>query len=402
MFGGDGVDSFAVLPSIPGGVPIGLLGGGGNDTLKDEQRDAPSVIFGDEGNDRIVSGPGADELEGNGGNDELEAGPGADSLLGGEGDDKLNGDGYSDSPAPDTIDGGPGFDSVDEWVAPSAPSNPPISLTLDTVANDGRPGENDNLLNVEDITSRANGTFVLTDAAEKIVVWANIATGPSTIQGRGGNDELSGLDQNETIDGGAGSDRITGGFGNDTLTGGPGADTIFGDDTGSYCSIYSCQLPFGNDTIDVRDGEVDSVDCGVGADKVVADAGDAVAPNCEQVDRGTGPDDGDDKGPDGNSPTLAVGGTAKLRSVLRKGLSLSVKCPAACNIGARVSLKGKKVGSAKKSLLAAGTAKLKVKLSKAAKRKLRRARKPKLALRVTVVDAAGKSTVLKKTIKLKR
>ncbi len=64
-------------------------------------------------------------------------------------------------------------------------------------------------------------------------------------------------------------------------------------------------------------------------------------------------------------------------------------CPAACNIGARLSLKGKKLGSAKKALLAAGTAKLKIKLSKAAKRKLRRARKPKLTLKVTVIDAAG-------------
>ena len=44
-------------------------------------------------------------------------------------------------------------------------------------------------------------------------------------------------------------------------------------------------MPFGNDTIDVRDGEADNVDCGVGADKVVADALDTVAPNCEQIDR---------------------------------------------------------------------------------------------------------------------
>ena len=77
-------------------------------------------------------------------------------------------------------------------------------------------------------------------------------------------------------------------------------------------------------------------------------------------------------------------------------------CQAACNIGARLSLKGKKLGSARKALLAAGTTKLKIKLSKAAKRKLKRARKPKLKLKVTVTDAAGESTVLTKTIKLKR
>ena len=154
----------------------------------------------------------------------------------------------------------------------------------------------------------------------------------------------------------------------------------------------------------MRDGEADNVDCGVGADKVVADALDTVAPNCETVDaqRRPGPGPGPGPGPDGNSATLAVGTTAKLGSVLKRGLSLSVTCPAACNIGARLSLKGKKLGSAKKALLAAGTAKLKIKLSKAAKRKLRRARKPKLTLKVTVTDAAGKSTVLTKTIKIKR
>ncbi len=292
MFGGAGQDRFFVFDSIPADVQVVMLGGGGNDTLQDRDRDAPSFIAGEDGNDRIESGPGDDEIEGNGGNDDMEGGDGSDSVLGGEGDDKLNGDGYADSPSPDTIDGGPGFDSVDEWSDPSSAASPPISLTLDAVANDGRPGENDNLLNVENITSHASGTFVLSDAAEKIIVWANIATGPSNIQGRGGNDELGGLDEDETIDGGAGNDRITGGFGNDTLTGGPGTDTIFGDDTGSYCSIYSCQLPFGNDTIDVRDGEADNVDCGVGADKVVADALDAVAPNCETVDRSAAPGPG--------------------------------------------------------------------------------------------------------------
>jgi hypothetical protein len=401
LYGGAGSDNFFVFDDVPDGLLVLQTGNGGNDTLKDTGRNAPSYISGDAGNDTIDSGPGNDEIEGGTGNDIMDAGDGADSLLGGDGDDKLNGDGYADSASPDVIDGGPGFDSVDEWTDPSAAVSPAISLTLDGVANDGRPGENDNLLAVENITSHANGTFILSDAAEKIVVWANTAIGPSTIVGKGGNDDLGGLDEEETIDGGAGNDRITGGFGNDTLTGGPGADTIFGDDTGSYCGIYSCQLPFGNDTINVRDGEADNVDCGVGTDKVVADSIDTIAPNCEQVDRSAAPPPV--PGP-GAAPvaTLAVKSTAKLGSVLKKGLPLSVTCQAACNITARLSLKGRKLGRARKALLAAGTAKLRIKLSKAAKRRLRRAHKPRLKLRVSVTNAAGATTVLTKTIRIKR
>ncbi len=406
LYGGAGTDSFFVFDDLPDSVTVLMAGNGGNDTLKDTGRNAPSFITGDDGNDRIESGPGNDEIEGGPGNDTMEAAEGADLMLGGDGDDSLNGDGFTQSPSPDVIDGGGGFDKVDEWVDFNGSTHPTVSLTLDNVANDGRPGENDNLIGIEDITSHASGTFVGGEAAEKIIVWANVATGPSTIRGNGGNDELGGLDQDETIDGGAGSDRITGGFGNDTLTGGPGADTIFGDDTGSYCGIYSCQLPFGNDTIDVRDGEADNVDCGVGSDRVVADSLDTVAPNCEQVERATvaGPGSGPGTGPGSTvgAATLAVGATAKLGTILRKGLALSVTCQGPCSIVARLSLKGRKLGSAKKALLAAGTAKLRIKLSRAAKRRLRRASRPKLVLKVTVTDAAGNATVLKKTIRVKR
>ena len=56
------------------------------------------------------------------------------------------------------------------------------------------------------------------------------------------------------------------------LIGGPGRDTISGDLAGGDCGPLWCKYPFGNDTIDARDGEVDSVTCGVGTDTVLADA----------------------------------------------------------------------------------------------------------------------------------
>ena len=73
-------------------------------------------------------------------------------------------------------------------------------------------------------------------------------------------------DYDDTIDGGAGNDRVEGGIGHDTITGGPGKDALFGEGDGNYCGIYECKIPFGNDTIDARDGEADQVDCGVGTD----------------------------------------------------------------------------------------------------------------------------------------
>jgi Ca2+-binding RTX toxin-like protein len=83
--------------------------------------------------------------------------------------------------------------------------------------------------------------------------------GADTIHGRGGNDRISG---------GAGADKLYGEAGNDSIDGGAGIDTVFG---GS-----------GNDTINARDGERDTIDCGSGNDKVVADALDVVR-GCEQV-----------------------------------------------------------------------------------------------------------------------
>ncbi|MDX6732905.1 MAG: hypothetical protein QOC54_2853, partial [Baekduia sp.] len=57
--------------------------------------------------------------------------------------------------------------------------------------------------------------------------------------------------------------RIAGGSGNDTIIGGNG-----------------------NDAISARDGEVDTIRCGAGRDRVTADAGDRVAGDCEVVARG--------------------------------------------------------------------------------------------------------------------
>ena len=46
---------------------------------------------------------------------------------------------------------------------------------------------------------------------------------------------------------------------------------------------YTCKIPFGNDVVNARDGEADTIDCGVGQDRAIVDAIDVVA-NCETVE----------------------------------------------------------------------------------------------------------------------
>jgi hypothetical protein len=91
------------------------------------------------------------------------------------------------------------------------------------------------------------------------------------LAGGGHDDWIEGSGGNDTILGGAGYDRLYGGAGSDVITGGSGADKVYGG--------------AGSDSIDVVDGERDTVDCGDGADHVVADPVDVVAKNCEVVVR---------------------------------------------------------------------------------------------------------------------
>ena len=83
-----------------------------------------------------------------------------------------------------------------------------------------------------------------------------------------------------TLRGSMGPDRIQGrrtadlacGFrGDDQITGGAGRDRLFGEQ--------------GDDRIGARDGEFDIVGCGSGQDRVLADEGDLVGFDCEQVSR---------------------------------------------------------------------------------------------------------------------
>jgi Ca2+-binding RTX toxin-like protein len=411
MIGSDGVDTMAITGftgDIPTTYRISMDGRGGDDTVKDTTDDAGRMLSGGAGNDKVEGYGGDDVLDGGDGNDEVNGNAGNDVVRGGAGDDVVNGDNYK-SPGNDVIDGGPGLDQIDDWSIPDAATHPQPTVSLDGQANDGRPGETDNVSNVEKLTFHVNATFTGTDAPDDAEV-LNVSEGASTLNGLGGNDVLKGADSPDTIDGGAGDDDLNGGNGNDTITGGPGKDTIVGDATAGGCYVIgylgTCKSPWGNDTINAVDGEVDSIDCGPGQDTANVDPNDVVT-NCEVVAKGaaagSAPGAGDTKKGAGTAAGgLGLVGAARIKALLANRLAVSVPCAAACRVTVTAKAGGRTVATGRATLLAAGTAKVRLKVAKKAKRSLRRARTLKLSLTASVAGATGKPVKLTKALTLKK
>ncbi len=377
-------------------VPATLNGAGGNDKLQDFSS-APRTLDGGEGNDVMFGSDGNDTMRGGNGNDEVDGEGGNDNVSGGDGDDKLYGDHFK-APGADVIDGGPGFDRViDDYPVGEGP----VTVTLDNVANDGRAGESDNLIGIEEIEGPP-GTYIGSDAAETFTVGA---TGEaSSVSGRGGNDTITTLNGSDQVDGGAGDDRLVTGFDNDNVTGGPGRDTIFSDATSSYCGIFTCTVPFGNDTINARDGEADTIDCGVGADRAVVDAIDTHA-NCETVEASSNGEEGSG----GEASALTVLSRRSIRQIVRRGLRIRVFCPARCTISARLTTsralarrlrlgRSRQLAAARKTLGSAGTSTLTLKVARKARRPFSRLRRATVTL---TVRRSG-TTTLSRRLQLSR
>ncbi len=361
---GDQDDRVTVLDAVT--EPVKLVGGTGNDAL--ETAGAADVLEGGPGDDRLIGYDGADTLDGGEGNDSLEGASGNDQLQGGPGDDVVRPDGF-ETPGTDVVDGGPGTDEiVSEWSTRLlGDAEPLLAVTLGGGADDGRPGENDDIRSVERLVMSKGGRFVGTDAGEYVKLHQVGDSGE--LIGNGGDDELRAGDGADRVDGGAGADKLDGGFGDDTIVGGPGRDAISADLAGGDCGPLWCKHPHGNDTVDARDGEADSISCGAGTDRVRADAVDTVAPDCEQVDRAA-------PGPVG--PTPGPVGPVKPKQDPKK-----VQKASACTT---TKVRGLTVKTAKKRLARAGC-KQKLRVKRAADRRVRRGR-------VVKVQAVGGRPVL--------
>jgi len=344
--GGDGDDTIYGGPGNDRIVEKGfgndkILNGGPGDDYIEGGRGSDRVIEGEDGNDQLYGGPGKETISGGRGDDLLDGGRAADHLSGDEGDDELRGDA-----ADDTLDGGPGNDMLDGGsgtdVLTGADGNDMITGGPGADTIDA--GNGDDVIRAADDsadtvncgpgndTVYVEGDFPLrdqlTDCETVIPIGpeaANDTTPPSlffgtvqpefirgtpaddSILGNGGNDRLFAGGGNDYVDGGkgddelhggdgddiiagrtgndrifgdGGDDRITGDRGNDTLDGGAGNDTIFGNIGSDTVSGGA-----GNDRINVVGGGRDLVRCGLGDDRVFADAHDRVSSDCERISR---------------------------------------------------------------------------------------------------------------------
>ncbi|MGK5679669.1 calcium-binding protein [Actinoplanes sp. URMC 104] len=224
----------------------GVTGDDGYPSEHDSIGTTVEIIYGGDAADRLIGTSARNILIGSAGNDVIAGGAGNDVLIGGDGRDYLNGAtgddvlegddlSYGDSPASDTILGGPGHDRVDY-------SDYTKSLVIDldgAKGDDGVAGEKDTVgADVEDVGA-----------------------------GRG-NDRITGNAAANTVYGGLGNDALYGLGGNDTLTGEEGIDTVSGG--------------AGDDSLDVVDGRPgDRVDGGAATDICQTDDSDKIA-NCER------------------------------------------------------------------------------------------------------------------------
>lgn len=362
----DGDDWLYVSDDLPGTLQVSGDGGPGNDRLNGPLRGVGVTFTGGDGSDELSGGDLNDVLDGGPGNDRVDGDGGNDTVRGGDGDDTLTGD--SLTVGADLIDGGPGYDRIgSDWIQNGASGL--VSITLDGAANDGHPGEGDNVVGVEDFLLNQPATFVAGADAVRLVV-TNHGAASSNVTGGPGDDSLRTYDYNDTIDGAGGNDTIEGGYGDDTITGGPGRDTINAEAGTGSCNFLVCRVGGGNDTILVRDGEQDSVTCGVGTDRVVADAIDTIAADCENVERPVVAPPPPPRGGESPRPPSRGGGSAK-RCVVPK-----------VKVGAKVR--------AVKRALARRGCKAKVKRVRSAK--VRKGRAIKLSAK------AGKKLAHRKTI----
>jgi Ca2+-binding RTX toxin-like protein len=352
-------DHWAYCPASAGELPVRLIGNGGDDTLS------------------VQVNPGAINvpvtLDGGDGNDRLDGAYEATTLLGGAGDDIMSGDSNrsrgvnADGRGADVFHGGDGVDEVSYYFhAVNA-----VTVTIDGVADDGAPGEGDNVMpDVENLEGLISGSSNFTGSPGPNELHGS-SRGTDTLSGGGGNDRLLGFDGADTISGGDGDDYLEGGFGDDRIEGGAGKDSFVGDRTERDV------VGVGNDVILARDGVAELVSCGPGSDRAEVDADDTVAGDgdnqCETVERPAG-----SPGPGTTDGWLFIKSTP-VRLSRARGARISVTClakdAAGCNGTLRLARGKRKLASRSFSIAPGRSARITLKLSKQVVRRLKRAQK---------------------------
>ena len=244
---GEGIDTVRTTLAeyvLPANVDIGeVLGNTG------------SILSGNELNNSLIGGNGADELSGAAGGDDLSGGAGDDQLLGGADPDSLNGGAGND-----LLDGGVGFDycagglgddtylvnsfnlgsffnGIDDSIVENADEGYD-TVIVSSVASDWVATLGDN---IEEASVTGTGGGRLHGNATDNVMVANMTLASGEVMylyGENGDDQLSilasgsgivslsGDSGNDALTGGDGNDDLSGGFGNDILVGGAGNDVL--------------------------------------------------------------------------------------------------------------------------------------------------------------------------------
>ena len=348
----------------PASIRVDL--GDGDDAYWDW--DGPSTIDGGAGNDNPVFGHGGDDvLRGGSGNDNLMGEAGNDTLDGGGGDDYLEGipggvDTGLDTSGADTYIGGGGADSVTY-----ERRSEDLSLSPNGEADDGAPGEHDNIGTDIGFITAGNGNDTLTGNGAANAMAGR--TGDDVLAGNGGDDTLYGGTGADRLDGDAGTDFLQGDDGDDRLSGGADVDTFYGD-----APLYAGP---GRDEIDSRDGNVESIHCGRGIDSARIDASDYITGSwwglddqCESVDAAgsAGPAAG---GGGGGGLAIASVKAGKAGRLVAR-LTVPGAGTAVLTARARVGRKTVRVARATAKAAAAGQLQVVAKLSGPARRTLRR------------------------------
>jgi Ca2+-binding RTX toxin-like protein len=209
LIGGVGTDTVSFVGEALTGARINLESGSvlsSLGTLLDNLSEF-EVVFDSDGSNEITGfANAASRLEGRGGNDTIFGGSAADTLLGGDNDDIIAGGAGVDS-----LDGGSGIDTLDMISEPGFTGG-----TID-LANErmgiGSPFET--IIGFEAVFDSDGSNIIFGSGASAL-----------RLEGRGGNDTITGSSSADTILGGLGNDFIRGGAGVDSLDGGDGTDTL--------------------------------------------------------------------------------------------------------------------------------------------------------------------------------
>jgi Ca2+-binding RTX toxin-like protein len=380
--GGDGTDTVDYSNSttsvivLPDGVANDGSGGGAEG---DNVSGAFESVSGGSADDTLVANAGAGVLSGGGGNDTLDGGGGPDMLIGGGGIDSAS---YAGRGGPVAVDlaagtgGEAGEGDVLTQVEAATGGNGPDDIRGDDVVNilSGGPGD-------DSLEGRGDQDTIFGGPGNDV---ADGGAGPDTVFGDAGEDNLRGGTEADGVNGGDGDDQMDGGPGNDIFTGGAGNDTALYSDRATAVdvtldgadndgekderdqvrtTVESTKTGGGNDFVNLRDGVKGNVSCGAGTDSVRVDRTDEVASDCEEATVGA-------------AATCAIG--PNLPRMNRRGVvRLRVRCARAGRATVRLRTVGKarrakKVGSKSLRLRAGKRTTVSVKLTRTAKRLLKR------------------------------